>query len=109
MVAVRDTEPGWKFKPKTKDDMAVDPFQDEFFKTDSVGGFSDALLRETMQNSRDAKAKNCPEVRISISIFRGNPPMHDAKYGSFFKGLNEHLTTHNNGLIDRPSANASLD
>jgi hypothetical protein len=109
MDVIGGSEPSWKFKPKTKDDMAVDPFQDEFFKTDSVGGFSHALLRETIQNTLDAKAENCQEVRIRISIFRGNAPMHDAKYRSFFNGLNDHLNTHNNGLIDRPSSNASLD
>ncbi len=109
MVVVGETEPGWKFKPKTKDDMGVDPFQDEFFKTDSVGGFSHALLRETIQNSLDAKVKKCRDVRILISIFRGNPPMHDTRYRSFFNGLNEHLSTPNNGLTDRPAPDASLD
>lgn len=104
-----DTEPYWKFKPKTKDDMAVDPFQDEFFKTDSVGGFSHALLRETIQNSLDAKSKNCQEVRILISIYRGNAPVNDRKYQPFFQGLNEHLGSLNNGLIDRPLSNDSLD
>jgi hypothetical protein len=109
MTSVRDSQPGWKFKPKTKDDMAVDPFQDEFFKTESVGGFSHALLRETIQNSLDAKAGGNAEVRISISVFRSNPSIHDEKYRAFFSGLNEHLNASNNGLIDRPDPNAPLD
>lgn len=109
MISVRDTEPGWKFVPKTKDDMAVDPIQDEFFKTESVGGFSNALLRETIQNSLDAKSKAQQGIRIKISVFRGNPSMNDEKYRSFFSGLTDHLTAPNNGLIDRPVPNAPFD
>lgn len=109
MTSFRDSQPDWKFKPKAKDDMAVDPFQDEFFKTESVGGFSHALLRETIQNSLDAKAGGSSEVRICISVFRSNPPIYDEKYRAFFSGLNEHLNASNSGLIDRPDPNASLD
>lgn len=109
MVAVQDPDICWKFKPKTKDDMAVDPFQDEFFKTDSVGGFSHALLRETIQNSLDAKAKKSPEVRILISIYRRNATITDVKYQAFFQGLTEHLNAPHNGLIDRPLPADSLD
>ncbi len=109
MVVIPDPQPSWKFKPKTKDDMAVDPFQDEFFKTESVGGYSHALLRETIQNSLDAKAKRHQDVQIHIFIYRGNAPVTDEKYQSFFRGLNEHLSVRGNGLIDRPSAAASLD
>ena len=70
MTSFRDSQPDLKFKPKAKDDMAVDPFQDEFFKTESVGEFSHALLWETIQNSLDAKAGGSSEVRICISVFR---------------------------------------
>ena len=109
MGSVSENSECWKFKPKTKDDMAVDPFQDEFFKTDSVGGFSHALLRETIQNSLDAKTRNSPNVRILVSIYRSNAPINDGKYRNFFQGLTEHLSAPHNGLIDRPLPADSLD
>jgi len=109
MVDVGEPVPCWKFKPKTKDDMAVDPFQDEFFKTESVGGYSHALLRETIQNSLDAKIKTSPDVRILISIYRRNSAITDEKYQAFFHELTGHLNARDNGLIDRPSQAASLD
>lgn len=109
MNSVRDNEPVWKFKPKTKDDMAIDPFQDEFFKTESVGGYSHALLRETIQNSLDAKAGDHQDVHIRIAIFRGNPPRSDEKYRHFFSGINEHLNAPDNGLMDHPTPGTSLD
>lgn len=109
MAAVREAEPGWKFKPKTKDDMGVDPFQDEFFKTGYVGGFSDALLRETIQNSLDAKADGDAPVRVAISIFRNIRFSDDFRYQFFFKGLSEHLNAPRNGISDRPAPSTPLD
>jgi hypothetical protein len=109
MMAVRGTEPGWRFKPKTKDDMGVDPFQDEFFKTGYVGGFSHALLRETIQNSLDAKAAGNGSVRIDISIFRNIRFAGDERYPFFFRDLDAHLKAPNNGISDKPAPDAPLD
>jgi hypothetical protein len=109
MAAVREMEPGWKFKPKTKDDMGVDPFQDEFFKTGYVGGFSDALLRETIQNSLDAKADGNEPVQVLISIYRNVTIFNDPQYHVFFNGLSEHLNAPRNGISDRPKPSTSLD
>jgi hypothetical protein len=109
MVVASGTEPGWKFKPKTKDDMGVDPFQDEFFKTGYVGGFSDALLRETIQNSLDAKADGNLPVSVLISVFRNVTLCNDPKYQFFFQGLPDHLNAPNNGISDRPKPSTPLD
>src|SRR5512137_1145313 len=109
MVVAGETEPGWKFKPKTKDDMGVDPFQDEFFKTGYVGGFADALLRETIQNSLDAKADGDEPVRVEISIFRNVTVCSDPQYQYFFRGLSDHLNAPNNSISDRPKPSAPLD
>jgi hypothetical protein len=109
METVREMEPGWKFKPKTKDDMGVDPFQDEFFKTGYVGGFSHALLRETIQNSLDAKSAGNDSVRVDISIFRNIRFAGDENYQFFFTDLDNHLKAPNNGISNRPAPDAPLD
>jgi hypothetical protein len=45
----------WKFKNREKSDKMVDPIQSQFFTTNIVGGLTAALVRETIQNSLDAK------------------------------------------------------
>jgi hypothetical protein len=109
MAVVGEGEPGWKFKPKTKDDMGVDPFQDEFFKTGYVGGISHGLLRETIQNSLDAKTSGDAPVTIEISIFRNIRFKDNEKYQFFFKDLDEHLKAPHNGISDKPGPDARLD
>ena len=109
MSSVPEKAAGWKFKPKTKDDMGIDPFQDEFFKTGYVGGISHALLRETIQNSLDAKISNSSPVTIEISIFRNIRCKDNEDFQFFFQGLNEHLKAPNNGINDRPDPDAAFD
>ena len=45
----------WKFKEKTKQDFVADPVQAAFFTTEDVGNLTDALVRECIQNSIDAR------------------------------------------------------
>ena len=45
----------WKFRKMDKSEKLVDPIQNQFFTTNIVGGLTSALVRETIQNSLDAK------------------------------------------------------
>ncbi len=36
--------------------MSIDPIEEEFFSTEALGSLADALVREAIQNSLDARA-----------------------------------------------------
>lgn len=57
----------WSFLPLAKGAKARDPMQDEFFQDQSIGGIEHALIRETVQNSLDARAGAEP-VRIVFTL-----------------------------------------
>lgn len=60
-------QPQWRFVPLSKGAKARDPMQDEFFQDQSIGDIEHALIRETVQNSLDARAGEAP-VRIVFSL-----------------------------------------
>jgi len=101
--------PVWKFKPLAKDDKLVDPIEQEFFTTESVGEPTDALVRETIQNSLDAKIPGYPapvRVRFFVSGERGAVRPQDCS--PFFKGLEAHLTAKDNGLSSLPNLSQQM-
>ncbi|MDR0191006.1 hypothetical protein RCO22_18840 [Pseudomonas yamanorum] len=67
----------WFFAEKHPGDKARDPVQDEFFQDQSLDGISHALVRETIQNSLDARIGKAP-VKVVLSI--GSLPAADAGY-----------------------------
>lgn len=67
----------WFFAEKHPGDKARDPVQDEFFQDQSLDGISHALVRETIQNSLDARIGNAP-VKVVLSI--GSLPAAQAGY-----------------------------
>ena len=67
----------WFFAEKNPGDKARDPVQDEFFQDQSLDGISHALVRETIQNSLDARIGKAP-VRVVLSI--GSLPATRAEY-----------------------------
>ena len=70
-------QPQWSFLPLSRGAKARDPVQDEFFQEQSIGGLEHALIRETIQNSLDARAGKDP-VRIVFSL--GKLPADQARF-----------------------------
>lgn len=100
-------KPTWKFKPLDKDDKLVDPIQHEFFTTESVGELPEALVREAIQNSLDAKlAGSETPVRVRIYLSEAAGAVHN--HGVFFDGLQPHLEARGNGLDNSPDLNRAL-
>lgn len=62
-------QPQWRFLPLPLGAKARDPMQDEFFQDQSIEGIDHALVRETIQNSLDAKVGDGP-VRVVLSLGR---------------------------------------
>ncbi len=59
----------WRFNPMSPGDLNVDPIEHEFFATETLGGITDALVREAIQNSLDAAAEEKVRVRNVSTCF----------------------------------------
>jgi hypothetical protein len=59
-------KPQWRFRAMQPGEMNVDPIEGEFFTTEALRSVTDALVRESIQNSLDASAGGDPvTVRFS--------------------------------------------
>jgi len=56
----------WHFNPMSRGDLNVDPIEQEFFATETLGGITEALVREAIQNSLDAAAEQKIKVRFYL-------------------------------------------
>lgn len=70
-------QPQWSFMPLPLGAKARDPMQDEFFQDQSIEGIDHALIRETIQNSLDAKLDDGP-VKVILSL--GKLPAGGARF-----------------------------
>src|SRR5215212_2732279 len=81
--------PSWHFRPMQPGEVHVDPVHDEFFKAQDL---ADALVRESIQNSLDARI---PRSRSPVRVrFRFAAGVHAAPVeirGEYFDGLSVHL------------------
>lgn len=94
--------PEWKFRIPQESEVNQDPIEGEFFTTQDVGDFSDALVRESIQNSLDAKLnKDDPEQVVVVRFyFSGNVNANgvDLRNHTYFKGIHPHIVSADNGL-----------
>jgi hypothetical protein len=75
----------WQFNPMSPGDLNVDPFQDEFFTTEALGGITGALVREAIQNSLDAAVEEKVHVRFRLGT------VEDVVRDRYLKGLWPHV------------------
>lgn len=87
----------WVFNKLRVGDKLRNPIQGEFFATSAIEGPAQALVRESVQNSLDAKVK--VPVRVQISVATKELPPQEAIDNLFF-GAWEHLGASDNGLQD---------
>lgn len=85
----------WVFNTLRPGDKLRNPIQGEFFATSTIEGPAQALVRECIQNSLDAKVKH--PIRVRIAVHTSNPPNATA-LGKLFDGAWEHLAADRNGL-----------
>jgi len=84
---VASVTPSWHFRKIAPAEMNSDPVQGEFFiKSDIV----DRLVRETLQNSLDAK-KGAEPVRVRFAVSSAGGNVSESKTALYFKGLLPHL------------------
>ena len=94
----------WRFRRMLPDKMNIDPIENEFFSTEALDSMSDALVRESIQNSLDARAVEAV-VRVRFA-FGSVGPSVSARY---FSGLGPHLGAVGSGLARLPDLTGELD
>ncbi|MBU2549466.1 MAG: hypothetical protein KKB20_13700, partial [Proteobacteria bacterium] len=70
----------WRFRTMGRGEVNIDPIEGEFFSTEALGGLSEALIRESIQNSLDAALRGRQVlVRILIDL-EGIHPTGSERY-----------------------------
>lgn len=96
--------PTWRFREMQPGEINVDPIEGEFFTTEAIGSITDALIRESIQNSLDAAEGSGP-VTVRFSLFSKPNPGNDASIiiKKYVDSLMPHLQAKHAGLQDIPS------
>jgi hypothetical protein len=81
-------------------ELNVDPIQSEFFSTEAIDGLTEALVRESIQNTLDATPKGqTARVRFWHSGTEHALPLQSGYLGS----LKDHLHADGSGLTEVPT------
>ncbi len=97
----------WQFYLQQPTDPIHNPISGEFFSTEAVGNVTEALIREGIQNTLDARKKNADgsrqpaNARIFLSDTAGALPASRAR--RWFGTLWPHVMAPGNGLRNQPT------
>jgi hypothetical protein len=91
------TTPQWRFRRMQPGEMNIDPTEAEFFSTEALGSLADALVREAIQNSLDARR---PGEKLRLRIYFPPPGAFLAgeQRDRYLDGLTAHLRSSHTGL-----------
>lgn len=97
-------EASWKFERKRRSQKSRDPMQASFFTNASIDEDAQALIRELIQNSLDAKVDPTSKepVRVRLSIGKHQPESGIMSHYVPEKAW-KHFTAGDNGLDSPPS------
>jgi hypothetical protein len=101
----------WRFREKTPQESVRDPVHEEFFADDAIRDVCEALVREGIQNSLDARAEQSSTsvvVRIGVRAPKNSEADLVAERRRFLGGLEAHWSSDGNGLSRPPSADEPL-
>ena len=93
----------WHFCEQRPADPIRNPISGEFFSTEAVSNATEAIVREGIQNSLDARidrASGRAEVRIYLS--ESDSALPPANVGRWFSTLWPHIKADRNGLRNQP-------
>jgi len=90
-------------------EINVDPIEGEFFTTEAIGSITDALVRESIQNSLDAAQGDGP-VTVSFTFAAGQGRHSDPQsvIKTYLGTLRPHLEARHSGLPEIPSTAENL-
>lgn len=98
----------WYFRVKSRGEVNIDPVQAEFFDTEALGNKSDVLVRETIQNSLDAKAgRGC--VRLSFYVSKGKRELEQSERERYIEFLRPHLEAVDDSLVEVSALEEPMD
>ncbi len=100
--------PTWKFRQMQPGEMNIDPIEAEFFSTEALGSLADALVREAIQNSLDARLPG-EQLKIRVSFPQPDKVLKGERKRPYLLGLLAHLYANRSGLANLPSANEPLN
>lgn len=86
----------WRFREMERNEIRNDPVEGEFFTPE---GLAEALVRESVQNSLDAKIND--SVRVRFSYFGGSEPIGSPVWQRYLNGLIPHVEASIPGAIDQ--------
>lgn len=92
----------WQFNTMRPSDKAREPIQGEFFATDAISNPGEALVREGIQNSLDAR-QDGEKVMVRIRVSGADAAVARSAVAPFLSGLDEHLRAPGNGLREIPT------
>lgn len=78
--------------------MGKNPIESEFFTTEDVGNLTAALVRESVQNSLDARDDKTKPVQIRFCFSGKDSSLRNPSVSKYFKNLKKHLLADKNGL-----------
>lgn len=96
----------WHFRRKSAGEKIRNPIQGEFFAQDAIAGPAQALVRESVQNSLDARSGVAP-VRVCFTLAAGPHALKPAQVAEIFEGAWPHYAARGNGLHDPPTRTSS--
>jgi len=91
----------WRFNTMRPCDKAREPIQGEFFATDAISNPGEALVREGIQNSLDAR-RDDEKVIVRIRVTGTGAATARNAVAPFLKGIEEHFKAPGNGLREIP-------
>lgn len=94
-------EAKWYFRKLMPGDKIREPIQGEFFATDAIRDNSEALIRESIQNSLDA-AREGEKVKIRIYLSTETGALSNERSFQYFNNSWNHFRAEGNGLNNPP-------
>lgn len=82
----------WFFRTMARGELNVDPIQSEFFSTEAIDGLTEALVRESIQNTLDATPSG-HTARVSNAISTTAAVRHSGHTGPFAASASLRATT----------------
>lgn len=99
--------PQWRFRRMQPGEMNIDPIEAEFFSTEALGSMADALVREAIQNSLDARRPG-ENLSMRISVALADAALDGPEKRDYTNGLAPHLNASRSGLTKPPPADEPL-
>lgn len=88
----------WTFGKKRPSDKTRDPVVSEFFSSEAIKDAGEALVREAIQNSLDARRDDSEKVSVRVYVSGSDTSLSPASSRKWFTGAWPHYGAPGNGL-----------